>query len=95
MATVQLRRYELVPGEADAFAAWFPGLVPAREKYGFTILFAYLDRENNEFVWAVSHEGDFEAAVEEYNASPERAAVFAGQPKRVAELHLSWVESVL
>ncbi|MPY94407.1 MAG: hypothetical protein GEV08_15510 [Acidimicrobiia bacterium] len=95
MATVQLRRYELVPDELDAFVAWFPRIVPVREKYGFRVLFAYLDREQNQFVWAVAHDGDFEAALEVYNASPERAAVFADQPKRVAEMHLSYVEPLV
>lgn len=94
MATVQLRRYELVPGEVDDFVAWFPAIIPAREKYGFRVLFAYLDREHDEFVWAVSHDGDFEAALETYNASPERAAVFAGQPQRVAKMYLAYVDPV-
>lgn len=95
MATVQLRRYELVPGEMDAFLAWFPNIIPVREKYGFKVLFAVADREHNEFVWAVSHDGDFEAAFAEYNVSPERAAVFEGQPTRVAKMHLAMVDQVI
>ncbi len=97
MATVQLRRYELMPGVMDDFVAWFPRIVPAREAYGFSVLFAYADRERNEFVWAVRHDGDqaaFEAAVETYNASPERAAAFEGQPPRVGAMHLAFVEDV-
>jgi hypothetical protein len=94
MATVQLRRYELVPGEMEAFLAWFPRIVPVREKYGFKVLFAFADRETNEFTWAVSHDGDFEAAFEVYNVSPERKEVFEGQPTRVANLHLAMVEPV-
>lgn len=58
------------------------------------MLFGYADRENNEFVWAVSHDGDFEAALETYNASPERAAAFAGQPQRVTEMHVAMVDPV-
>jgi hypothetical protein len=93
--TVQLRRYEVVPGELDALVEWFPSIIPAREKYGFKVLFAYADRENNEFVWAVSHDGDFDAALEEYNASPERAKAFEGVPNRVEKMHLSMVEPAL
>lgn len=92
MATVQLRRYELVPEEVDAFVAWFPAIVEARAKYGFTVLFALVDRENHRFTWAVGHDGDFEAALEVYNESPERKAAFEGQPKRVTDMELSWVE---
>lgn len=92
---IQLRRYELVPGEMDSFLAWFPNIIPVREKYGFKVVFACADRENNEFVWAVTHDGDFDAAVEVYNASPERAKVFEGQPTRVAKMHLAMVDRVV
>jgi hypothetical protein len=94
MAT-QLRRYEIVPGELDAFLAWFPNIIPVREQYGFKVLFAYADREQNQFVWAVAHDGDFDAALETYNASPERAKVFEGVPTRVAKMHLSMVDEVI
>jgi len=95
--TVQLRRYELVDGMMDDFLAWFPAIVPVRARYGFTVEVAYADRETNQFVWTVSFEGDeaaFRAAEEVYTKSPERAAVFAGQPTRVAKLHLALVEKV-
>ena len=95
MSTVQLRRYEIVPGEMDAFLAWFPNIVPVREKYGFKIEFAYADRDKNEFVWAVSHDGDFDAAFALYNDSAERAAVFVGQPTRVTTMHLGMVEAAV
>ena len=29
---------------------WFPSVVVARQRYGFKVLFAYADRQNNEFV---------------------------------------------
>jgi hypothetical protein len=85
VSTVQLRRYRIKPGEMEAFVEWWHGLVPAREQYGFRVIFALVDDSTNEFVWAVSHDGDFDAAEKVYNASPERAAVFAGVPSRVAE----------
>lgn len=98
MATVQLRRYELVPGMIDDFLAWFPRIVAVRKGFGFTVLFGLADRENDQFVWGVRFEGDraaFDAAVETYNASPERAAVFEGQPTRVSKMHLAFVEDAL
>jgi heme-degrading monooxygenase HmoA len=92
---VQFRRYEIVPGQMDAFIEWFPRIAAVREQFGFKIEFAYADRENDEFVWAVSHEGDFDAAFEALSASPERAAAFEGQPNRVTTAHLAMVERVL
>lgn len=95
MVAVQLRRYEVIPGELDALVEWFPTVVAARQKYGFSVPFAFADREHNEFVWAVSHDGDFDAALEVYNASPERAKAFEGVPTRVAEAHVTMVEPVI
>ena len=62
MRTIQLRRYTLVDGEYDAFLAWWQEWMPrVRPAAGFTIEFAYGLPETNEFVWAVSAEGDEEA----------------------------------
>jgi hypothetical protein len=91
VSTVQLRRYEIVPGEMAAFVEWWHTIVPVREQYGFRILFALVDESTNEFTWAVSHDGDFEAVEKVYNASPERAAVFADVPDRIAVHHVSTV----
>ena len=97
MAT-QLRRYEIAEGRLDDIANWFPAIVPVRAKFGFTVEFAYADSDANEFVWAVSYPGsveDFEAAVEAYNDSPERAELFAGFESPVTAMHLSYVDSAL
>jgi hypothetical protein len=94
MATVQLRRYQITPGEMDAFVEWWPTLLPAREKYGFNVLFAFVDEATNQFVWAVSHDGDFDAVEKVYLDSPERAAVFAGIPRRVDETFISKVNVI-
>jgi hypothetical protein len=97
MATVQLRRYQIEPGEMDDFVKWWPGVLPARKQYGFDVLFALVDESTNQFVWAVRHEGDnedFDAAEKTYLASPERAAVFAGVPWRIAETFISKVDVI-
>ncbi|MDZ8201473.1 hypothetical protein RZO50_08095 [Microbacterium sp. SSW1-59] len=95
MRTVQLRRYTLVDGEYDAFVDWFTERMPrVRAAAGFTIEFAYGIRETNEFVWAVSAEGDAEAFLareEAYLASDARAEMFAGVPQRVAEYNVRLV----
>ncbi|WP_169580912.1 MULTISPECIES: hypothetical protein [Microbacterium] len=88
MRTIQLRRYTLVEGEYEAFVDWWQQWMPrVRPAAGFAIDFAYGLPESNEFVWAVSAEGDEEAflALEQaYLASDARAEAFAGVPQRVA-----------
>jgi hypothetical protein len=97
MVTVQLRRYQVKPGEMDNFVAWWPGVLAVRKQYGFEVLFAFVDESTNQFVWAVSHEGDkedFDAAEHIYLASPERAAVFADVPTRIDETFIAKVDVV-
>ncbi|MFB7251530.1 hypothetical protein [Microbacterium sp. NPDC056234] len=95
MKTTQLRRYVLVDGEYDAFVDWWEQWMPrVRPAAGFTIEFAYGIRESNEFVWAVSAEGDADAflALEaEYMGSEARAAAFDGLPQRVASYDIRLV----
>jgi hypothetical protein len=95
MRTIQLRRYTLVDGEYDAFIAWWEGCMPqVRPAAGFAIEFAYGLPETNEFVWAVSAEGDEEAflALEnDYMESDARAEAFAGVPQRVARYDIAFV----
>lgn len=94
MAT-QLRRYDVVDGQMDSLLAWMPTILAVREQFGFTVEFMYADRDNNQLVWAVSHPGDFEAVQDEYTNSPERAAAFEGQPKRIEEMYVSMVDPVI
>ena len=85
--TVQLRRYRIVVGELPAFLDWWrERIVPAREAHGFRVEFAYAVPENDEFVWAVSVEGDreaFRAVDERYASSEERRKAFEGVPQRI------------
>jgi hypothetical protein len=97
MRTIQLRRYTLVDGEYDAFVDWWETWMPrVRPAAGFRIEFAYGLPETNEFVWAVSAEGDEEAFLaleKEYLASGIRAEAFAGVPQRVAVSTTSFATS--
>lgn len=80
MTTVQLRRYQIKPGELERFVEYWDLVVPARQKYGFEVLFAFVDRSANQFVWAVSHEGsddEFDASEKRLMESPEGAAIRA------------------
>ena len=98
MRTIQLRRYTLVDGEYDAFVAWWQDAMPqVRPPAGFTIDFAYGLPATNEFIWAVSAEGDeaaFAALEAEYVASDARAEAFAGLPQRVAVYNVRFVDDV-
>ncbi|MGH3633983.1 MAG: hypothetical protein ACRDTS_07805 [Mycobacterium sp.] len=88
MATVQLRRY-LLPADRiqqDEWIQWWKELTAPRQHFGFSILFAYLDRESGEFTWAVAHDGeDFDDAEARYNESAERLAVI-GRPHPTVSL---------
>ena len=94
MTTIQLRRYDIEPGRLDDFLAWWPSTLGARATYGFRIVFAYADAENDQFVWAVEHDGDFDAAEARYTASPERAEAFAANPKVVKHMVVAKVRDV-
>lgn len=94
--TTQLRRYT-VANEAglDRLVAWFPKLIPVRERYGFTVDWAYADHANLQFVWSVSHGGDFEAALVDYEPSPERSEAFAGFDNPITEMVVGFVDKVV
>ena len=98
MTTVQLRRYRLEPGRMADFLAWFPTVLPVREQFGFRVVFAYADHALETFTWAVAHDGDeaeFLAAVERYDASPERATAFETFPRVITEQVNGFVDDVL
>lgn len=74
---------------------WFPKIVGVRAKYGFTVNFAYADYETNQFIWSVSHDDDFDAALAEYDVSPERKQAFEGFESPVTAMHVAMVEKVV
>jgi len=90
--TTQLRRYRIEDGEMEPFLAWWRArLLPARVAFGFRLETALVVPETQEFVWAVSAEGDeaaFAALDAAWAASPERAAAFVDVPQRVASMDL-------
>ncbi|MEI4272863.1 hypothetical protein TEK04_14130 [Klenkia sp. LSe6-5] len=95
--TVQLRRYAVEPGRLADFLAWFPTIVPVREQFGFRVLEAWADEQNDAFVWSVELDGDearFREVEAVYNASPERAAAFETFPKVITSQLNSFVRPV-
>ena len=91
MTSVQLRRYEIMPGEMERFLEAVRTAFPVREQYGFGVEFALVDEERNEFTWAVSHDGDFAKAEAAYYASPERASLPANPADFIDVMHLGMV----
>lgn len=81
MASTQLRRYDIEDGQMEAFLNYWHKLIEQRQKFGFRVVFAYVDDTNNDLVWAVEHDGDFAAAEAAYMVSPERAAALIGAPQ--------------
>ena len=77
----------------DQFLAAVRAAFVVREQYGFAVAFALVDEERNEFVWAVTHDGDFGAAEQEYYSSPERAALPANPADHIAVLHVAMVRA--
>jgi hypothetical protein len=92
---MQMRRYELDPTLIDEWLAFFARLGPVRDGFGFRLKAAYLDRTNNEFTWFVEHDRPFADAEAVYMASPERAALFDGQPKFALAIHVSEVDTII
>mgnify|MGYP002622127066 CR=1 FL=1 len=94
--TIQLRRYAIAAGREDDFlASWSSRIPQLRRKHGFEIKFAYLDRANGLFVWAVAVDGDedaFLAAERAYYGSPERAALGKGDPSILRDVSFGFVQ---
>lgn len=73
-----IRRYEVAADHMDDFVdAWQTGVLPLRQKFGFTIVGAFAVRASNEFVWILGYDGPgtFAEADGRYYASAERDSV--------------------
>jgi hypothetical protein len=98
VTTVQLRHYHVEPGRMGDFLAWFPAILPVRERFGFRVPFALADREHDTFTWAVELDGDadrFKEVEATYLASTERAAAFETFPNCLTETEIGLADDVL
>lgn len=75
----QLRVYRVKPGRMAEFQRVFEEqIVPARAAHGFTIVGAWVDRDDpDRFVWIPTYSGEdgWDAAHARYYDSAERAAI--------------------
>ena len=67
-----LRVYNIAPDGWDEFLELWRRVAAVRRRFGYEVLFALADREENIFTWAVSHSGDLDEVAERYYADPER-----------------------
>lgn len=94
--TIQLRRYQLVPGMLEEFRAWLnQEVLPIRKQFGFEVEFMYVDNQNNEFIWAVSVQGspdDFLEVQNRYDASEAREIAGTKKPNCLLSVDVKFVE---
>jgi hypothetical protein len=72
---IQLRDYRIRHGQMDAWiAGWKSHVVPLREEAGFQLIGAWLDAQDDRFVWLLGYSGaeGFQAADDRYYASRKR-----------------------
>jgi len=67
-----LRRYYIKPGEWEGFLDVWRRVAKIRRRFGFKILFALVDEQENVFTWAISYDGDIDEVHERYYRDPER-----------------------
>jgi hypothetical protein len=78
MMETELRDYRVTPGRLDDWIrGWSQGVMPLRERYGFHLLGAWLDRPQDRFIWVLGYDGPdgFDAADERYHSLAERTAL--------------------
>lgn len=95
---IQLRDYRIRQGHmGDWIAGWERGIVPVREREGFQIVGAWVDRPNDRFVWVVGYAGadGFAAAEERYHASSARFGLDPNPSDFVASATLDMVVDAL
>jgi quinol monooxygenase YgiN len=90
----QVRFYTVKDGHMDSWVKHFnEKIVPTAAKYGVHIQNAWVNRDQNEFIWVRSFES--EDALKKYEESPERAAYLATNREHLAKTEFRNVESVL
>jgi hypothetical protein len=94
--TTQLRIYTINKGKMDEFVkVWREGIVPLREKTGFTVEGGWVIEGESRFVWMVSADGDWKAKEEAYYTSPERKAMNPDPASFIAYLEVRFLVSAV
>ena len=95
---IQLRDYRIRHGQMDAWiAGWTSHIVPLREEAGFRLIGAWVDGQNDRFVWLLGYSGaeGFQAADDHYYASQQRRELQPEPSELIDEARQNMVVAVL
>ena len=95
---IQLREYRIRQGQMDAWiTGWKAHVVPLREAAGFSLIGAWVDAEDDRFVWLIGYVGadGFQAADDRYYASSQRRAVQPDPAELVEEARHTMVDAAM
>lgn len=95
---IQLRDYRIRHGQMDAWiAGWKSQVVPLREEAGFRLIGAWVDAQDDRFVWLLGYSGaeGFQAADHSYYASQKRRELQPEPSELIEEARQSMVDAVL
>ena len=90
----EVRIYTINRGMMDSWVSVFnENIVPTSASYGVTVLSAWINRPQNEFVWIRQYET--EETLKVYETSPERAAYSGKTSPHIAKIEVRTVEDGL
>jgi len=95
---IQLRDYRIRHGQMDAWiAGWKSQVVPLREEAGFRSIGAWVDAQDDRFVWLIGYSGSegFQAADHSYYASQKRRELQPEPSELIEEARQAMVDAVL
>jgi NIPSNAP len=95
---IQLRDYRIRRGQMNAWiAAWKSQVVPLREEAGFRLIGAWVDAQDDRFVWLLGYSGadGFQAADDRYYAAQKRRELHPDPSAHVEEARQTMVDAVL
>lgn len=93
----QIRIYTINRGKMDEFVQiWRQGIAPIRQKIGFEIVGAWVNKETNQFIWLMSYSGPEEWTVkdQEYFNSPDRKKLNPDPATLIARSEQHFVDPV-
>jgi len=94
--TIQVGRQRISEGKLDQFVEeWTTSVVPLREAFGFTFPGAWSLPDSGEFVFVVSHEGDFDEANRAYFESEARKQLTPNPTVHIEDASVSVANVVL
>lgn len=94
----QLRIYKIKSGELYHFLEeWDEKIKPLRINLGFLIPHAWVDKENNQFIWILQLENgnDWEKLEKEYFNSEERISMKPNPARNIISMENYFIEEII